>query len=61
MTSLAPFVLLLQMFVSYKYFGAIAWYPGCLVRIDEQIWSGVVIEKRCSIFFTASGAYMFKL
>lgn len=61
MSSLAPFILLIQMFVTYKYFGTVAWYPGCLVRIDEQMQSGAVIEKRCSTVFTVRDAYSFKL
>lgn len=52
MISLAPFIMLLQMFIAYKYFGRTAWYPGCLVRIDQQIDIAVVIQKRCNIFFT---------
>lgn len=60
MTSRASIILLLQMFVTFKYFGTIAWCPG-LVRIDEQRWSGVVIEKKCRIFFIVRNAYSFKL
>lgn len=51
------------MFIPYKYFGRTAWYPGCVVRIDEKIDIGViqVIQKRCNIFFTVGDACSFKV
>lgn len=63
MSSLAPFILLLQMFIPYKYFGRTAWYPGCVVRIDEKIDIGVIriIQKRYNIFFTVGDACSFKV